>query len=212
MAIKSTFDTIGSSESHVSSHDIIDGYFIHRPTHIEINVKSPYLAKLMKNDKELVYTDFGMVYDIDFIDDSILYQSMNKNNNCFLTTNHNPNMTYLRSPKLAEGFKTKIRGIVFPEDLATYEHKFNSIINVLVKHLTKPKPKKVKSKCPKSILEQIKVGLIYDGYGWVHNVNCACLFDTFYQPYRLCVLCENDSVMTRRNRHFDNIIPLGEVP
>jgi len=100
MAEFTTLDTTGSTKSHVSSlKPIIDGYFIHRPTHIEINIKSPYLASLMKNDKELVYTDFGMVYDVNFVDSLLLDTVMNKNNSVFLTATKEPNITFLRSPK-----------------------------------------------------------------------------------------------------------------
>ena len=202
MAINPTpYDTIGSSESHVSSHKpIIEGYFIHRPTHVEINVKSPYLANLMKNDKDLVYSDFGMVYDVDFDEDQLLYQSMNKNNNTFLTSNHNANISYLRSPKLHDGFKTKIRGIIFPEDLVTYEHKFNSLVAHLVRHLTKPKPKKVTvTNSRLRTIRKIRAGSIYDGNGWVHATNCACRFGSEYGVTMLCDKCNSYNVGTGRN-------------
>ncbi len=210
MAKNSTLDNTGSSESLLSSHDIIDGYFIHRPTHVEINVKSPYLANLMKNDKDLVYTDFGMVYDVAFNEDQLLYQSMNKNNNVFLTSTHNANITYLRSPRLAEGMKTKIRGIIFPEDLVTYEHKFNSLITHLVRFLTKPKPKTVKSTYDGLLTTEgrIRAGKIYDGYGWIHNIHCECLFNSLYQPITLCDICDKYSVCLYENRNTD-IEPLG---
>ncbi len=211
MAKISTLDNTGSNKSLLSSHDIIDGYFIHRPTHVEINVKSPYLANLMKNDKDLVYSDFGMVYDVDFLEDNLLYQSMNKNNSVFLTSNHNANISYLRSPKLADGFKTKIRGIIFPEDLVTYEHKFNSLITHLARFLTKPKPKIIKSKFNQvTTIGKIRAGAIYDGYGWVHDIHCECLFNSLYQPYSLCERCEKFSVCLHASIDSD-IEPLGVV-
>ncbi len=211
MATKLTFDNTGSSESLLSSHNIIEGYFIQRPTHVEINVKSPYLAKLMENKSpiDLIYSDFGMVYDVDFLEDNLLYQTMSKNNNVFLTSAHNANISYLRSPRLADGFKTKIRGIVFPEDLVTYEHKFNSLIPHLVKYLTKPKPKPIKSPYTKlTTINRIREGKIYDGYGWVHADNCECMFNSSYQPISLCDKCDSFSVRLQANTN-NNIKRLG---
>ncbi len=211
MAKISTLDNTGSSESLLSSHDIIDGYFIQRPTHVEINVKSPYLAELMKKKSpiDLVYSDFGMVYDIGFESDILLYQTMSKNNNVFLTATHNANISYLRSPKLADGFKTKIRGIVFPEDLVTYEHKFNSLIPHLIKYLTKPKAKVTKSSYSlTTTISKIRAGKIYDGYGWVHADNCSCIFDSLYKPVCLCNKCDHFSVKLRANSDY-NAKPLG---
>jgi len=198
-----------SKPKPISLKPIIDGYFIHRPTHVEINIKSPYLANLMKNDRDLVYTDFGMVYDVDFNDNMSLYNVLNKNNSVFLTSSHEPNITFLRSPKLEDGFKTKIKGIIFPEDLVTYEHKFNTVVNNLVTFLTKPKLKPLKHTGDRlQKLKSIRAGLIYDGYGWVHNSTCSCEFGYQYQTISLCDICDSYGVLLSMNNNND-IKPLG---
>jgi len=93
--------------------------------------------------------------------------------------------------------------------LVTYEDKFNTLVNTLVTFLTKPKHKILKHTGDRlQKLKSIKAGLIYDGYGWVHNSSCSCEFGYQYQTIILCDLCDSYGVLTSMNKNED-IKPLG---
>lgn len=187
--------------------ELLTGYMIQRPNHLEINVKSPLIHSLIANEKaKIFYCGFGYLYSPTNQYPPSLEYCMNKNNNVLIESDY-PNLTFLRHPKLKDGVKFKIKCIILPSELETYEEVFTMYVKRLVKFLQeKSKP------IPNDFIKTIKKGLRYDGYGWVHVTNCKCRFNSKCEPIFLCDDCSNFAVKLRMNSDApDCVIPLSFV-
>ena len=182
--------SIETKTKHIPT-SVLSGYMIQRPTHLEINVKSTLIHSLLANDKDKVYDKgFGYLYANRHDYPDTLFNCMAINSHTLLQNPSYPNLVYLRSDKLNEGIKVKIRGIILPFELEMYEQKFKEYVYELVKFLKHPpKPTKLIN----SRITEIRNGFRFDAYGWVHMKNCNCMFSN-YKPISLGTTCEKFGV------------------
>ena len=189
--------------------EILDGYMVQRPTHLEISVKSPLIKGLFaKVCKDNIKTNLNWGKKLYVLDDDmgILTHCLNKNKNILFDSNGYPNLTYLRAIDLDEGIKVKIRGVMFPSDVEDYQESFIKYTCKIIRLLQLPKKTEKYAKFNISDMLrkklEIRKGNIYDAFGWVHMANkCSCTLNIRIEPVLVCDECNSFGVKLYASSH-----------
>lgn len=189
-----------SETTTVQKEPVLSGYYIKRPTHIELFIKSPLAKKCFENNGTLEWR-FGKIYKLsgymmDILTNSQL-DSLNHNETKLYSFNDYPNLAILRSVNIDTGVKISLRGIYEEFEYYDFKNQFIYRAKQVLKAISDYKKKPYKIKPDKTEIEKIRNRERRDGSGWMHmNYGlCSCKFNSRLMPIYVCDECGNTGVL-----------------